>query len=435
MPVKEKILLALISLFFLTLFFSELTTINVIITGALTVFCFTWNTFREKVQLLKTRKFISVMLLFFSWEVISVLLSDNTGRGLHYLKLHLPLLLLPLSVGSIALRPLLKERILLSFAVITSIVCLLCLLFNIYEFSIQPRSDIFYNDNLVQLLGRQSIYIALTVNFAIFIFAYFIVFRKVSYKPIMVLAIAFLYLFSYLLASRINLAVLLTATFGFSFYYIFSRKKLLEGMALVMGLLIGSFLIAKFFPNTLNRYKELGYSQFQFENQGAESHFNVQIDSTQWNGANFRLAAWTCGWEIFTANPLTGVHLGDKEAHLLKKYQEKNFHFAIKTDKNVHSTYLDILFSLGLTGLLLFVTGWLLMPLAFALKQQDYLTALMLLSFGIALVTEVYLSRTFGAMALGFFVPFLLSGSGKHIGPQMRPDRVIQKEPGVEQIA
>ena len=326
MPVKEKILLALISLFFLSLFFTVLTTVNVIITGALTVFCFTLNTVREKMQLLKTRKYLLVMLLFFGWEVISVLLSDNTGRGLHYLKLHLPLLLFPLSLGVIEVRRKLKENILLSFASITGVICFLCLLFNIYQFSMQPRSDIFYNDNLVQLLGRQSIYIALAVNFAIFVFGFFIVFRKVAYKPLMVLAVAFLYLFSYLLASRINLAILLTVTLSFSFYYIFSRKKLLEGMALVMGLAVGGFLIVKFFPSTLNRYKELGYSQFQFENRGTESHFNMQLDTTQWNGANFRLAAWSCGWEVFTANPFTGVNLGDKEAHLLEKYREKNFH-------------------------------------------------------------------------------------------------------------
>ena len=97
----------------------------------------------------------------------------------------------------------------------------------------------------------------------------------------------------------------------------------------------------------------------------------------------------------------------------------------------MHNNYLDILFSVGLFGLVLFLSGWFLLPLAFALKRRDYLTAIMLLSFAAALVTEVYLSRTFGAMMLGFFVPFL-SGAGKENRQTAEPKGELQPEPALE---
>ena len=410
---QEKILFTLIQLFFATLFFSKATSFNVAITGAIVLYSFTWTTLPEKFTLLKQRPYIVLMLLFLGYELISLAFSENTARGLHYLKIHLPLLLFPASLGLITLSRTFRDKILLGFAIITTIIGLACLLFSVYQYNQGPRSDIYYNDNLTMLLKRQSIYIAAAVNIAIFIFGYFIAFKRLAFKPLMLLAIGFLAVFSYLLASRVNLIILALATIGFSFHYIFSRKRIMEGIALVMGLFLAGFLIGKFFPATLNRYKELTFSKFNYENTGPESHFNVKATADQWNGANFRLAAWNCGWEVFKENPLSGTGIGDKEVALRKKYAEKNFHFALKTDKNVHNNYLDLLFSLGIVGLMIFLFAWLILPLWQALKFRDYLSVLIILTFALVWVSEVYFNRNFGAMIVGFFIPFLLADKFK----------------------
>jgi len=203
--------------------------------------------------------------------------------------------------------------------------------------------------------------------------------------------------------------VLYLFTVGFAFYYIFKQKKYLEGATLIVGLLLGVFMIFKFFPKTINRYKELVYTGFDYKNMGKESHYNMEVTKDQWNGANFRMAAWRCGWELFLSSPLKGVDIGDKRDVLMDKYREKDFQFALKTQKNVHNNYLDILYSMGLIGLTCFLVGWVILPLMFAKRFKDWLSILIILTFAIAWVTEIYFDRSLGGMLTGFFIPFLLA--------------------------
>jgi O-antigen ligase len=176
-----------------------------------------------------------------------------------------------------------------------------------------------------------------------------------------------------------------------------------------MGILIGGFMILKFFPGTINRFKELMYTKFNYESLGKESHYNMKLDSTQWNGANFRMAAWRCGWELFRQHPLIGVDIGDKKTELFKLYEQKHFEFAIRTNKNVHNNYLDILYSLGLIGFVLFLIGWIILPFATAYKYGDGLAVLIFFTFAAAWVTEIYFDRNLGGMLTGFMIPFLLA--------------------------
>jgi O-antigen ligase len=142
---------------------------------------------------------------------------------------------------------------------------------------------------------------------------------------------------------------------------------------------------------------------------GQESHYNMKVNEHQWNGVNFRLAVWQCGWELFLAHPIIGVDIGDKKDALMEKYKEKKFEFALRTGKNVHSNYLDILYSMGIIGLSLFLIGWIILPLRYAKKNNDWLTILIILTFAAAWVSEIYFDRSLGGMLTGFFIPFLLT--------------------------
>jgi O-antigen ligase len=229
----------------------------------------------------------------------------------------------------------------------------------------------------------------------------------------MILATLFLFAMSYLLASRNLMVVLYAFTIGFVFYYIFKQKKYLQGIIILAGFLAGIFLIFKFFPKTINRFKEFRYTKFDYENMGKESHYNMEVTKEQWNGVNFRLAVWKCGWELFLTHPVKGVNIGDKKDLLMQKYKEKNFQFALQTGKNVHSNYLDILYSMGIIGFGLFLTGWIILPLIYAKQYNDGLSILIILSFAAAWITEIYFDRNLGGMLTGFFIPFLLTDKKK----------------------
>jgi O-antigen ligase len=217
---------------------------------------------------------------------------------------------------------------------------------------------------------------------------------------------------SFLLASRTLMLVLYLSTLFFLIYLIIHRKKYLEGMVMIIGLSLGLFFAFKFFPSTFNRFRELAYSQFRYDNNGPESHYNMEVTADQWNGANLRKALWQCGWQCFLEKPLTGVTIGDKQARLNSIYEEKNFQFALKTHRNVHNNYLDILLGTGLIGLLLFLVSWIFGPAWTFLKEKDWLALLMLGTIAIAMITENYFDRSLGGMMVAFFIPFLLTASG-----------------------
>ena len=351
MTKKEKILFVLILFFLATLFLPWLKLVNVIAAAGLCLYSFFLSPLKEKWHVFQERKYILWMALFIVMVIVSVFLSSDFKRGLRYLDPRLPLIYFPVSIGLLELKKEFKEKVLLGFAWLTTFMVLLCLCWGIYRSEFFRRPEFLYNDALTEILEQQSIYISLLVNLSIYIFAYNIFYKKIRYKGWLVLAVLFLFAMSYLLASRNQMVVLYIITIGFAFYYIFKEKKYLEGFTLVMGLFLGVFMIFKFFPETFNRYRELAYTQFNYQSMGKESHYNMKVTKDQWNGANFRMAAWRCGWELFLSNPIKGVDIGDKKDVLFDKYREKKFEFALQTRKNVHNNYLDILYSMGIIGL------------------------------------------------------------------------------------
>jgi len=409
MSKKEKALFAFVLFFLATLFLPWLKLVNVLAVAVLALYSLFYNPIRDKLQLLRQRKYIQWMLLFSIMIVISVVLSSNFQRSLRYLDPRLPLAYFPISIGLLDLRKDFKNKILLGFAWLTTVIMVLCLCWGIYRSGFLKRPEFLYNDSLTEILDQQSIYISLLVNVSIYVFVYHIVYKPSRYRGLQIVALLFLFVMSYLLASRNLMLVLYVFTIGFAFYFIFRRKKYLEGAALLLGLLLGVFMIFKLFPKTFNRYRELAYTGFNYQSMGKESHYNMEVTKDQWNGANFRIAAWRCGWELFLSSPIKGVNIGDKKDRLMEKYREKNFQFALKTQKNVHNNYLDILYSMGILGLGLFLLGWVILPLVYAKRFGDKLCILVILTFAFAWVTEIYFDRSLGGMLTGFFIPFMLT--------------------------
>lgn len=410
MPLKQKLLFASILVFLCSLLFPQFKIFNIAALSFLLISALIYNSFNEKLQLLKSRNYLWWMFAFFVCVVISAILSDNSKTAFRYVDPRLPLIFFPLSIGLVRLDKPFRDKILLGIGVVITIASVICLVYGIYRTMHFNDTAYLYNDALTKITRQQSIYISLLVNCTIYIFAYFIFYKPgFKYKGLLVVAILFLFFFSFLLASRNLMLVLYATTLGFGFYYVFKQKKYLEGATMIMGLAIGIFLVFKFFPKTINRFKELTFTQFNYQQDGQESHYNVDITADQWNGANTRLAIWQCGWELFKQNPLFGVHLGDKKVKLLEVYRQKNFEFGIRTQKNLHNNYLDILVSMGIIGLLLFLVSWILLPLRAAWQSKDGLAFLIMLTFALAMITEIYFDRSLGGMLFGFFIPFLLT--------------------------
>lgn len=410
MTVKDKFFLSIIFLFTASLFLSFVPGLGFGAAALLLIAALTYNSFTDKLRLFKERRYIIWMLLFMTCIGLSMLLSDNKHTAVRNLDPRLPMLYFPLSIGLISIRKELFTKAMAGIAVIITFFALFCLCYSIYRSYSLHNTVWLYNDALSAPVGMQSIYFSLLVNMAIYIFAWLLFHQPaIRYKGWLVLAILFLFLISFLLASRNLMLVLYLSTFGFALYSVIRQKKYLVGTTLILGLLLGVFLAYKFFPKTVNRFRELTYTQFDFRNTGPESHYDMPVTADQWTGVNIRLAIWPCGWELFKKNPWLGIHIGDKETKLMEVYRAKDFRFAIQTQKNLHNNYLDILVSMGITGLLLFLISWMVVPFRIFQKQRDGLSVLILLTFACAMFTENYFDRSLGGMLFGFFITFLLS--------------------------
>lgn len=408
---REIILSTLVFLLMISLFLPVFNALKVIIIGLLVLATLLDDSFKQKLLLFKERKYVWFMLAFAALLFLSFIFSDNQSDGARALQLRFPLVIFPVSLALIRLPQNQRNRILLGAAFIVALACFTSLLYAITRYWENNNTAWLYNDALTYFVGQQSIYTSVLVNIAIYVLAYHLFYTRASRRLrfLIIITLVFLFIISYLLASRNMMLILYAATLIFSFYSILTKRKWLQGAALLLGLVIAGFLIFRFFPKTINRFKELAYTQFNFQSQAKESHYAGELSPDQWNGANFRLAAWQCGWQLFKEHPLTGVGLGDKRDELFRVYRQKQFHFAIATNKNVHNNYLDILYSLGVAGLLLFLTGWIIIPLVMAIRQRDGLAALVIITFALAMITESYFDRSIGGILFGFFIPFMLT--------------------------
>lgn len=422
---RERLLYFGIALFFVSMFLPDMPVVNNIIIGGVVLVSFLYNSFSEKVRLFRERKEIMLMVLFYIWHIVSTFASANRHEGLVMLALRVPLLVFPISIGLLYIREELKDRILLAFIIIVTVTSVVCLIYSIGQYRQRGDTGLLYNDSLTSLIHVQSIYFALIVNLALF--SYFYLLRKgsfaIEYIGLAYLSIAFLLVFHFMLASRIAIISLYSVFFYFGVVYMVRRRMYLVGGVIILGVIVGSVILVKVFPKVVSRFDELKYTQYQFNNHHLEHHYNMELTPDQWNGANIRLALWTCGEELARKYWLLGAQLGDKQDRLMDIYRSKQFDYAVQTKRNMHNNYIDVFCTFGVIGFLVFLLGYVVVPMRRAIRFRDLLGGLSVGFLAVSMFTETYMDRSMGCLLLGFFLSYLaavrppaaagLSGAGR----------------------
>jgi O-antigen ligase len=282
------------------------------------------------------------------------------------------------------------------------------MIYAICQYNRSGNTDSLYDDSLTVAIGRQSVYVAIAVNLALFTYVYLLQKRSfaIQYKGLVFLSIAFLVVFHYMLANRIAIISLYAGFLIFAIWHYRRAKKFLEGALLAVFLLAGAAAMIRFFPKTVSRFRELKHTSYSYTNGGhpGEHYDPVAPVADAWNGANFRLAVWKCGWQLFRQHPLAGLPLGDKQDQLMQVYKDRQFDFALQARLNMHNTYLDVLCNLGVFGLLVFLLGYLILPLVVSYKARDGLGLFIVLTFAVAMSTETWTDRSVGCIMLAFFL-------------------------------
>jgi len=411
LSVKDKILYTLIVIFFITFYLPYWPAINNIVIGCIALFSFFYNSFREKFDLLAKRKELILMILFYLVHIISSFLSHDQHEGFSWTTMRMPLLVFPIIIGLLYIGQELKERIIFAYAVLTTVAIILCFISAVKAFIDTEDASLLYNDNLTLLINKQSIYIALMTNVAIFSFAYLLGIKSkaVSKRGLVYAALGLLIVANFLMASRIGIITLYGSIICITVWYAI-KKRMFKPLLIVGGAVVVALLVlVTFFPKTLNRFRELEYTDYQYTHHGVESHFNMKVTGDQWTGANIRLAVWSCGWEVVKRHPLFGVHVGDKVDRMMDVYAEKKFDFAYNSRRNMHNNYLDILESFGFTGFLIFLFGFLLLPLIRCIQTKDFFGVFVIVAFILSFIPETYFDRSMGNMIFAFFISFVVS--------------------------
>jgi len=412
LTLKDKLLYVFVVIFFVTFYPSHIPSVNVVALVLLSLYSFfIYGSFREKWYLLRQRKEVLGMAAFYLLHIVSSLCSKNVAEGFTWTVIRMPLFVFPVSMGLVYIKQVLKERILFAYAVITTITVLFCFVWSIVASIVANDSSLLYNDNLTHALDKQSIYIALMANLAIFSFAYLLYVRSplVAKKGLVYVSLFILLMAIFFLASRIALITLLVSAVCVAVWYIVQNRKLKLLGLVGAGIVAVVVLLITVFPKTWNRFHELTFTDYEYTHKGEESHFDMPVTADQWNGANIRLAVWHCGWQLVKQHPVFGVQVGDKVDLMLDTYKARQFDFAYETRRNMHNNYLDVLVAFGIAGLLLFLWAFLFEPLRQCIRHKDFFGVFVIAAFMLSFIPETYFDRSNGNMAFAFFIAFIIS--------------------------
>jgi O-antigen ligase len=404
---KEKFLYVFLSFYMLAVYAPGISWLYNVAMWLVFVYSFFYNTPAEKWQLLRKRPALLLMMLFFLLNCISAVFSANQKEGLSWVGIRISLLAFPLALGSIYLGRL-KDRLVLSYAMATTIAAAFCVVRAGCNAVRQHDSSLLYNDNLSAVIHLQSVYFAVLINIAVFSYIYLLqqkspLVKKYAVLPLFILLAAV----HFLLASRMGVLFLYGSLLVYAVYSIVQQKRWMFGIVLAISLVATGILLVYIFPKTVNRFRELGYTKYNFSSQAKESHFNMELTPAQWNGANIRLAIWQSAWTVARKNLMTGTGLGDKMDELKKQYAINGFEFGIRNNRNAHSNYLDVLMSMGLIAFVVFIIGFVLLPARHCLLQPDWYGLAIVMSFTFAMIPETYMDRTAGNTFLAFFLSFV----------------------------
>jgi O-antigen ligase len=349
------------------------------------------------------------ILLFFIFQIISVLFSSDKVSGFDIISLRLPLLILPLAFCFIEFEEKTWRNILLFYAITTALASLAGFMYGARIAIHENNSAYYYNDNISELLlGKQAAYFGLYVNVAI-LFIVYIIGSNYSdtkgYRFILFASLVWLIFINYMLASKMSTISLGIILISMAFARIIRNRKKMEGVILVFGLLISGVILNELFPKTIGRFKTITQTDYRFDNTNPENSLDDKFDANKWSSGSTRMALWTCGKEIFIKHPVFGTGLGDIRNSLKEKYTEKHFLYALNTNKNLHCQYFDIAVSMGIVGLILFLFTFFFYPLKIFMQQKQDLAISVFICVGLCLLTENMFDRYQGEELIAFILP------------------------------
>ncbi len=365
-----------------------------------------WPDFKKKDFILKW-----LLLAYFFLHLIGLFYSEDVAHGWAKINILLPLLLMPLSIGSLEVSGRFKITVLNVFVMAAVLAALLALGNAAFQSAVRGQffktvvddgtavKEYFFSYTRLSFFVMHPAYFSIYVGTAIFAGWHLFKTNTMWIKPrwARFSVLAFLVIFLILLQSRMQML----AFFGIiSAYFIvpFFRRKKWRPILLFTGVCVAIFFILlKILPESATR-RLTEIKSFDYQMDAPEIY--------QFNGLTLRLAEWKCAWQAIEKQPIIGYGTGDAQDALENSYAENNFVVGAHRHFNAHNQYLQIWLGTGIFGLLLLV-GIFTCLAVLAWRKKDRLLAAATAFFFLGMITEAMLERIAGASFLGVFILFL----------------------------
>lgn len=332
-----------------------------------------------------------IFILFYLLHVAGVLYSENTGSALFDLEVKLSLLLFPLiCFGDSSLDQRNSKLIFQSFIEGCFCAVILCICHAFYQYYLVNDPSYFFYSSLSVFLHPS--YLAMYLNFALWLLFYLIVERVIRFSLGYLLLVLLFVSVIILLSSKAGIVSLFISACLLLFYLI--NKGFRKWAALIILSLVTVVAIVYFFvPSVAERFHVV--KTLFTEKQSSQFDSNVG-----------RQQVWQSSMRVIRENYLFGTGNGDVKDALLKQYETYGYKEVLSRKLNTHNQFLQTLTGLGILGLLVFLTS-LILSVFYALKERytPYIGFLILVLFNF--LFESMLETQAGTVFYAFFNAFL----------------------------
>ena len=351
--------------------------------------------------------FLVLFVSLYFLAIIGTFYSANTDEAFFKLQQKSALILFPVVFATaVAIDVKVCHRIMIAFAWLTMMGCLVCLGNGVYYFIANGSTAALHGYPMVILKDMSPFILGLYCLLSI-LYLLGAVYKgtfKGRERTIYVVLLLSLSAFLFLLGNRNVLFSWIVVVIFFLMMYIMGRRLRFLLFALMLVALGGAAIIN---PSLHRQLRDL--TDFSSGNV-------IQLDSDKslgrgWGGKALRLAIWTCSMDIIKAHPLTGVGTGDVQDSLQAAYERRQFYFASRYNTyNAHNQFIQETIAYGIAGFILFAAG-LLIPLtryfrslrSNGVEHYRQLYCLFLISFFIICITESILEISKGIVFYSLF--------------------------------
>jgi O-antigen ligase len=290
-----------------------------------------------------------LFILFFLWQIIGMLYSDNVKGGWRNITLHLSLFLFPIVL--ISPSDMVKQKItalLRLFALSTFCYLIICLGYAFYRsihfqngiLSFNPHPPVYtwlnYFFGSEFAIFQHPSYLSMYILFSVFIAAESFSDKSINQRKriFWLIVCIFLFISIYSLSSRGEiLATIITVPVYFMFKYRILGINRIVGLFVITCIFI---LIPIAISNPRLNYYFKGESKMEWSNKMLKES---------------RFAIWESAFNIIRKNFVFGVGTGDIQDELNKEYKRTGDHdLTIVKNLNAHNQFIEVLLENGLIG-------------------------------------------------------------------------------------